>query len=75
MDDEHPKGAERMTKHLDLLTDEPLELAVALRKLAETKLKDSDGDDEEWAAFSAVLEKLVEDLKALNEPKESPDAR
>ena len=41
-----------MTKNLDLLTDEPLELAVALRKLAEKRVGEGDGDDEEWAAFS-----------------------
>ena len=73
MDDEHPKGAERMTKHLDLLTDEPLELAVALQRLAERKA--GDGDDKEWAAFLGALGPLVDNLRKLNEPGESPDAR
>lgn len=67
-DDEMPKGAVAMTKNLDLLTDEPLELAVALRKLAEKRVEEGGGDDEEWAAFSAAMERLVETLQGINEP-------
>ena len=38
-DIEWPEGAVAMTKNLDLLKDEPLELAVALRKLAEKRAR------------------------------------
>ena len=64
-----------MTKNLDLLTDEPLELAVALRKLAEKRVEEASGDDEEWSAFSAAMERLVETLQGLNEPKRADDAK
>jgi hypothetical protein len=64
-----PKGAVAMTKNLDLLTEEPLELAHALRKLAEKRVEQGEGDDEEWTAFSAAMERLVETLEALNQPK------
>ena len=69
IDDEWPKGAVAMTKNLDLLTEEPLELAVALKKLAEKRVEEGVGDDEEWAAFSAAIERLVETLQGLNEPR------
>jgi hypothetical protein len=60
-----------MTKNLDLLTDEPLELAIALRKLAETKIGECDDpeDDKVWAKFSQTMDELVRDLQALNEPR------
>ena len=73
--DDWPKGAVAMTKNLDLLTEEPLELAVALRKLAEKRVEEGDGDDEEWAAFSAAMERLVETLQGLNEPSRAGDAK
>lgn len=66
-----PVGAVMMTKNLDLLTDEPLELAVALRKLAESKATESDvsGEvDEEWAAFAKAMIELVQKLETLNQP-------
>ena len=69
MNEDWPKGAVAMTKNLDLLTEEPLELAVALKKLAEKRVEEGDGDDEEWAAFSAAIERLVETLQGLNEPR------
>ena len=56
-----------MTKNLDLLTDEPLELAVALRKLAETRAAD-DPDDKEWSAFAQAAAELVSKLEAVNQP-------
>ena len=65
--DEWPKGAVAMTKHLDMLTDEPLELAVALRKLAETNAAD-DPDDKSWAAFAQAAAELVSKLEAVNQP-------
>ena len=73
--DEWPKGAVAMTKNLDLLTNEPLELAVALRKLCNKRVEEASGDDEEWAAFSAAMERLVETLQGLNEPKRADDAK
>ena len=73
--DDWPKGAVAMTKNLDLLTEEPLELAVALRKLAEKRVEEGDGDDEEWAAFSAAMERLVETLQGLNEPSRAGGRR
>ena len=69
VEDEWPKGAVAMTKNLDLLTEEPLELAVALKKLAEKRVEEGVGDDEEWGAFSAAIERLVETLQGLNEPR------
>ena len=78
MNDEWPKGAVAMTKNLDMLTDEPLELAVALRKLAETKAnEEADGDNEakEWLKFSQTMSDLVRDLQALNEPGSAADAK
>ena len=56
-----------MTQHLDLLTDEPLELAVALRKLSETKANE-DGEDKAWAKFAKTMIELVAELQAINEP-------
>ena len=67
MEDNWPKGAIAMTKNLDLLTDEPLELAVALRKLAE-KNAGEDEDDKEWAAFAKAMIELVQKLETLNQP-------
>ena len=59
-----------MTKSLDLLDEEPLELAVALHKLAE--LRAAEDQDEAnvkiWAKFAQAMASLVDDLKALNEP-------
>ena len=66
MSDDWPKGAVAMTKNLDLLTDEPLELAVALSKLADDKATE---DRKDWLAFAASMAELVDDLKALNEPE------
>ena len=57
-----------MTKNLDLLKDEPLELAVALRKLAETNAAD-DEDDKEWAVFAQAMQELVQKLKDENRRK------
>ena len=68
MDDEWPKGAVAMTKNLDLLKDEPLELAVALRKLAESNAAD-DEDDKEWAVFAQTMQELVQKLQDENQPK------
>jgi hypothetical protein len=56
-----------MTQKFDLLEDEPLELAVALRKHAEKKA--SDGDEEVWEKFAEAMAALVDDLEALNLPK------
>ena len=56
-----------MTKNLDLLKDEPLELAVALRKLAEANSAD-DEDDREWAVFAQAMAELVQKLEAENQP-------
>jgi hypothetical protein len=67
VNDEWPKGAVAMTKKLDLLTDEPLELAVALRKLAEANAAD-DPDDREWEAFAQAMQELVPKLEAANHP-------
>ena len=66
-----------MTKNLDLLTDEPLELAVALRKLAETKVSEGDDEKEEqiWSKFSQAMSELVHDLQALNEPGSAGEAK
>ena len=47
-----------MTKNLDMLTDEPLELAVALRKLAETKAGEGEGDGQ------GVAEVFADDERA-----------
>ena len=67
--DDMPKGAVAMTQHLDLLTDEPLELAIALAKLAAIKeLGGSKRDD--WHVFRDHLDELVEALKDLNEPSD-----
>jgi nucleoid-associated protein YgaU len=67
MSDDMPKGAVMMTQHLDLLTDEPLELAVALAKLA--RIKEAGGSKrDEWHAFGDYLDDLVEALQAMNEP-------
>jgi hypothetical protein len=62
-DDEMPKGAVAVVSNLDMLTEEPLELAVALRRLAESK-----ADDKFWARFAEKMVELEHDLKALNEP-------
>ena len=75
MMDDWPKGAVAMTRNLDLLTDEPLELAVALRKLADKRVESAEGDDEEWSAFSAAMERLVETLQGLNQPSGAADAK
>ena len=64
-----------MTRNLDLLTDEPLELAVALRKLGDKRVEEASGDDEEWSAFSAAMERLVETLQGLNQPSSAPGAK
>jgi hypothetical protein len=64
--DDWPKGAVAMTQKFDLLEDEPLELAVALRKHAE---KQAEGGDEVWAKFAEAMTDLVEELEALNLPK------
>ena len=61
---EWPKGAIAVTSNLDLLVDEPLELAIALRKLAESKAHES----VDWRKFAERLHELVTDLQALNEP-------
>jgi hypothetical protein len=67
--EEMPKGAERVTASLDLLTDEPLELAVALEKLA--KIKSAGGFRRgEWQAFVDHLDGLVAALQELNEPSQ-----
>ena len=68
IDDEWPKGAIAMTKNLDLLKDEPLELAVALRKLSESNTGE-DPDDKEWAVFAQAMQELVSKLQAENEPR------
>ena len=72
---EWPKGAIAMTKNLDLLADEPLELAVALRKHAETQATRGDEMDPEWAKFAQSMSLLVGDLQALNEPGRASDAK
>ena len=74
-DIEWPVGAVAMTKNLDMLTDEPLELAVALRKLAEGKATAGDEMDPEWAKFAQSMSTLVGDLQALNEPGRAADAK
>jgi hypothetical protein len=63
MSDDWPKGAVAVVSNLDMLVDEPLELAVALRRLAESK-----AGDKEWARFAEKMVELEHDLKALNEP-------
>ena len=70
---EWPKGAIAMTKNLDLLKDEPLELAVALRKLAEKNAAD-DEDDKEWPVFAQAMAELVQKLQDENQPKGSAAA-
>ena len=80
INDDWPKGAVMMTQHLDLLTDEPLELAVALQKLAEAKASADDGTDDDldaevWAKFVERMDNLVSELKALNEPSRADDAK
>ena len=62
-----------MTKNLDLLKDEPLALAHALKKLAEKNVAD-DEDDKEWAAFSVTMDELIEKLEGLNQPGREADA-
>ncbi len=70
MEDDWPLGAVAMTKNLDLLTDEPLELAVALRKLAEKNTAEGDDRDGElWSKFAQTMAELVNDLQALHEPQ------
>jgi hypothetical protein len=67
LDQGAPEGAVRLMGHLDLLTDEPLELAVALAKLS--RIKEAGGSKrDEWHVFLDHLEELVEALKKLNEP-------
>jgi hypothetical protein len=68
-DDEMPEGAVAVVSNLDMLTDEPLELAVALRRLAESK-----AGDKVWARFAEKMVELEHDLKALNEPGHGADA-
>ena len=67
-----PKGAAAMTAHLDLLTDEPLALAAALRNLAERRAGESDvaerANFKEWTKFAEAATDLVRTLQALNEP-------
>jgi hypothetical protein len=75
---EWPKGAVEMTKQLDMLTDEPLELAVALRQLGEKRAgEEAEGDNEAkiWAKFSQAMSELVRDLEALNQPSRAADAK
>jgi hypothetical protein len=57
-----------MTRNLDLLVDEPLELAVALDKLARKRVEDSSGESSEWNAFVDAMGELIETLRAVNEP-------
>jgi hypothetical protein len=65
-EDDMPKGAEKVTGTLDLLTDEPLELALALEKLA--KIKAAGGSNrKEWQRFASHAEDLVAALEELNE--------
>ena len=64
-----------MTKNLDMLTDEPLELAVALQKLAQRQVKEKEGEDPEWQKFLDATDALVRELKALNEPGGADDAK
>ena len=64
-----------MTKNLDMLTDEPLELAVALDKLARKRVEESNGESSEWNAFVDALGELIETLKAINEPGRAADAK
>lgn len=72
MSDDMPAGAIAMTQHLDLLTDEPLELAVALAKLAAIKELGGSRRDE-WHVFRDHLDELVEKLKGMNElPRDKP---
>ena len=49
---------------MDLLTDEPLELAIAVRKIARAKST----NNAEWWAVTEAMDSLVERLQALNEP-------
>ena len=66
-----PKGAAAMTAHLDLLTDEPLALAAALRNLAERRAGAGDVAVQahlEWTKFAEAATDLVRTLEALNEP-------
>ncbi|MGA8763189.1 MAG: hypothetical protein WB562_10020 [Candidatus Sulfotelmatobacter sp.] len=74
IDDEWPKGAVAMTKQLDLLKDEPLELAIALCKLAE-KNAGEDEDDKEWPVFAQAMQELVQKLEAANQPGRAADAK
>ena len=76
IDDDWPKGAVAMTKNLDLLVehDEPLELAVALRKIAEMRAND-DEDAKEWSAFAKAMIALVGELEALNQPGSASEAK
>jgi hypothetical protein len=75
--DEWPKGAVMMTQKFDLLEDEPLELAVALRKHAEQRAGVNDDDDDDdhkvWSKFAEAMATLVSDLEALNLPKSHRD--
>jgi hypothetical protein len=64
-----------MTKNLDLLIDEPLELAVALQKLAQRQVKEKEGEDQEWQKFLDATDALVRDLEALNQPSRADDAK
>ena len=78
IEDDWPKGAIAMTKNLDLLKDEPLELAVALRKLAESNAAAEDEADEgekEWAVFAQAMQELVAKLQAENEPRRAADEK
>ena len=64
-----------MTKNLDMLTEEPLELAVALQKLAQRQVKEKEGEDPEWEEFLHAADALVRKLQALNEPGRADDAK
>ena len=75
IEDEWPKGAIAMTKNLDMLTEEPLELAVALQKLAQRQVKEKEGEDPEWQKFLDATDALVRDLEALNQPSRADDAK
>lgn len=68
MNDGWPKGAIRIMSNLDMLTEEPLELAVALHKLAQSTKMTSTRRVLEWALFEQAMGKLIEDLKGANEP-------
>lgn len=65
--DEMPKGAIKVMAHLDMLTDEPLELAIALRRLAESKA-DETAVGKQWQEWATSMVALVNELKAMNEP-------